>query len=199
MAFGQISPAHLEGEALRRWYLRSPDEIEQEGRRAAEQAYKAFFGRSGGGQAEPEAAEPVSREPPPTAVSDRRTGLESDGLRNSFPKPQSEWIAATRSPPYHGRRAVTGSVRGATETASHLHLHLHLHRHSIRRLVDRVALRAVADRRVRIRSSAPCSTRTILKFADGSRAWTPADAVGKARQDARRIASAPKERWDIPL
>jgi hypothetical protein len=31
MAIGQISPAHLEGEALRRWYLRSPNEIEQEG------------------------------------------------------------------------------------------------------------------------------------------------------------------------
>lgn len=26
----QIDPARLEGEALRRWYLRSPDEIEQE-------------------------------------------------------------------------------------------------------------------------------------------------------------------------
>lgn len=30
MAFGQVDPARLEGEALRRWYLRSPDEIDDE-------------------------------------------------------------------------------------------------------------------------------------------------------------------------
>ena len=43
MALGQISPARLEGEALRRWYLRSPAEIEGERREAAEKAYNAFF------------------------------------------------------------------------------------------------------------------------------------------------------------
>ena len=43
MAFGQINPARLEGEALRRWYQRSPGEIEEERRRANDYAYDAFF------------------------------------------------------------------------------------------------------------------------------------------------------------
>lgn len=43
MAFGQTDPARLEGEALRRWYLRSPAEIENERRKASEKAYDAFF------------------------------------------------------------------------------------------------------------------------------------------------------------
>ena len=44
MAYGQIDPARLEGEALRRWYLRSPAEIEEERRLSAEQKYRRFFG-----------------------------------------------------------------------------------------------------------------------------------------------------------
>ena len=47
MAFGQIDPARLDGDALTRWYLRSPAEMEEERRRAAEQAYNAFFAQSG--------------------------------------------------------------------------------------------------------------------------------------------------------
>lgn len=43
MAFGQIDPARLQGEALRRWYLRSPAEIEHERQRAADAAYDAYF------------------------------------------------------------------------------------------------------------------------------------------------------------
>lgn len=43
MAFGQIDPARLDGDALRRWYLRSPAEIEVERRQAADRAYQAFF------------------------------------------------------------------------------------------------------------------------------------------------------------
>jgi len=43
MAFGQIDPARLDGEALRRWYLRSPVEIEDERRKAAANAYDAYF------------------------------------------------------------------------------------------------------------------------------------------------------------
>ncbi len=43
MASGQIDPARLEGDALRRWYLRSPTDIEQERRQVATQAYKSFF------------------------------------------------------------------------------------------------------------------------------------------------------------
>jgi hypothetical protein len=43
MAFGQVDPARLEGEALRRWYLRSPDDTEDERKRAATMAYDNFF------------------------------------------------------------------------------------------------------------------------------------------------------------
>lgn len=43
MAFGQIDPARLEGDALRRWYLRSPADIEAERRQKAARAYDSFF------------------------------------------------------------------------------------------------------------------------------------------------------------
>lgn len=39
----QIDPARLEGEALRRWYLRSPDEIERERQANQAQRYQDFF------------------------------------------------------------------------------------------------------------------------------------------------------------
>ena len=58
MAFGQIDPARLEGDALTRWYLRSPADIEEEKRQAASRAYEAFFSQpqdpqsDGGSQAE---------------------------------------------------------------------------------------------------------------------------------------------------
>lgn len=45
MAYGQIDPTRLRGEALRQWYLRSPAEIEDERRRAADRAYDNFFSR----------------------------------------------------------------------------------------------------------------------------------------------------------
>ena len=44
MAFSPIDPSRLQGEALNRWYLRSPGEIEQERRAAQAQNYDAFFG-----------------------------------------------------------------------------------------------------------------------------------------------------------
>jgi hypothetical protein len=43
MAFGQIDPARLDGDALTKWYLRSPADIEEEKRQAASRAYDAFF------------------------------------------------------------------------------------------------------------------------------------------------------------
>ena len=45
MAYSQIDPARLDGDALTRWYLRSPADIEQEKREAASRAYDAFFSR----------------------------------------------------------------------------------------------------------------------------------------------------------
>ena len=43
MAFGQIDPARLQSEALKRWYLRSPAEIEEEREQKAASTYDAFF------------------------------------------------------------------------------------------------------------------------------------------------------------
>lgn len=43
MAFGQIDPARLDGEALKQWYLRSPADIEAERQKAADRAHAAFF------------------------------------------------------------------------------------------------------------------------------------------------------------
>lgn len=44
MPDGTIDPASLDGDALTRWYLRSPEEINQERQAAAAQRYREFFG-----------------------------------------------------------------------------------------------------------------------------------------------------------
>jgi len=46
VAFSPVDPSRLQGEALNRWYLRSPDEIEQERQAAQAQKYDAFFART---------------------------------------------------------------------------------------------------------------------------------------------------------
>jgi hypothetical protein len=43
MAYGRVDPASLEGDALTRWYRRTPQEIEMERRQAATDAYNRFF------------------------------------------------------------------------------------------------------------------------------------------------------------
>jgi hypothetical protein len=47
MAYGQIDPARLDGDALTRWYLRSPADTEEERQAAAAQRYDNFFGNAG--------------------------------------------------------------------------------------------------------------------------------------------------------
>lgn len=58
MAFSQIDPARLRGDALRQWYLRSPADVEEEKRQAASSAYHAFFSNPEDSQSDrgPEAA-----------------------------------------------------------------------------------------------------------------------------------------------
>lgn len=56
----------LQGEALRRWYLRSPDDIEQERQNARTLRYQAFFGR---GQATSQALKPENQNGLETAPS----------------------------------------------------------------------------------------------------------------------------------
>lgn len=53
MAYGQIDPARLNGDDLTQWYLRSPDDIEQERQDAAAQRYRDFFGGNGGAEQDP--------------------------------------------------------------------------------------------------------------------------------------------------
>lgn len=67
MASGQIDPARLQGEALQRWYLRSPAEIEEERRVAADRAYENFFGRPDSGPGR--AVQLASTRPPPTPTN----------------------------------------------------------------------------------------------------------------------------------
>lgn len=66
MAYGQIDSARLEGDALRRWYLRSPADIEEERRSAAAQRYDQFFFRGNSaardGQPESPIAETSTRD-----------------------------------------------------------------------------------------------------------------------------------------
>ena len=47
MAYGQIDPARLDGDALARWYLRSPADIEDQRKATAARRYADFFGDPG--------------------------------------------------------------------------------------------------------------------------------------------------------
>ena len=61
MAYGQIDPARLDGDALTRWYLRSPADIEQARQAAAAQSYNDFFGSPGGSY------DTAATDPPPSS------------------------------------------------------------------------------------------------------------------------------------
>jgi len=89
MTFGQVDPARLQGEALRRWYLRTPDEIEAERRAAADRRHKEFFRQS---QVEQDFA-PAEMRPQPAIASD------DDVL----------WMSNGRG----GYRAIRGESRGS--------------------------------------------------------------------------------------
>jgi hypothetical protein len=60
MVYSQVDPARLSGDALRRWYLRSPDEIAQERSAASTRAYDRFFsGSATASRTRPDAASPL--------------------------------------------------------------------------------------------------------------------------------------------
>jgi hypothetical protein len=62
MPSNRVNPAELEGEALKRWYQRSPGEIEKDRQAAEDERYQAFFGR------EPSNSEANSAPATPTAA-----------------------------------------------------------------------------------------------------------------------------------
>jgi len=63
MAYRRVDPAELEGEELETWYRRTPDEIEEERRLRADEAYDEFFGD--GRWQEAKAPGPVPPRPAP--------------------------------------------------------------------------------------------------------------------------------------
>jgi len=100
MVYGKIDPARLEGDALTRWYLRSPADIEQERQAAAAQRYDSFFGglRDGGqaGDKNDKRAAPSSGAYWNTADSNRGP---ADGWRVE-PTPSSDTGPPGPSGPY---------------------------------------------------------------------------------------------------
>ena len=110
MSRSEVSPAELQGETLRRWYLRRPDEIERERQAAADARYRAFFGREDLAEA-PSTFRPAG-EPPQDALGasiNRDTGLREEDLERA-----STWGSAgpnrrrrdERSSPGRGTRPV---------------------------------------------------------------------------------------------
>ena len=97
MAFGQIDPARLEGDALRPWLLRSPADIERERQETAQRRYDNFFA-------------PIKPTLPPgdaqrVGVSDE-SGIEPTGLWvQSTP---NRWSIQATSKPYAAPRMMGG-------------------------------------------------------------------------------------------
>jgi hypothetical protein len=78
MSFRQVDPSRLQGEALRGWYLRSPDEIEQERQSAQAQRYEAFVA----------GIRPASQAPYPDSQSARAMAPAAQANQ-----PESLWVA----------------------------------------------------------------------------------------------------------
>jgi hypothetical protein len=110
MAYGQIDPARLEGEALRRWYLRSPADIEAERRSAAAQRYDQFFSRGDpsaqNGQPESPIAETATRD-----FSSTGWTVEPNGRWHGARLPTDD---AQRSRSAAHQMAANGRARGAS-------------------------------------------------------------------------------------
>ncbi len=91
MAQSHIDPARLEGAALKRWYLRSPTDIDQERRQAAAQRYRDFFRG-----AEASNDDGVRDSTLATATSSNRIGI-------GYGAPQSgQYRTSPASPPTEG-------------------------------------------------------------------------------------------------
>ena len=90
MAERQIDPSRLQGEALQRWYLRSPQDIEQDRQAVAAQRYDDFFRAIPGADIDPR----MSRRPT-SHIQDVDPGI---GLGRETPGPDIDpgfsWIPA---------------------------------------------------------------------------------------------------------
>ena len=201
MAFGQIDPARLSGEALRRWYLRSPTEIEDERSAAAERKYDAFFSRRGHVTAWMKASFPP-------------WGRTKRGWATAVGRPRSRqwrcpvkcrWLAAYNNSRRSGRRTSgTTGMRAVLESATVLRRLQHRRHPAARSQLhpftcpDQAARMERADGRARepeatIPNSAPFSTRTTPRYAGGCAAVR----AGRALPNEKPIASVRRARWDI--
>jgi hypothetical protein len=88
MAYGQIDPARLDGDALTRWYLRSPADIENERQAAAARRYADFFGEPGQPETEQDSTQfdQSSTDPADSHRSLRRVGY-GEGLDDGVYRP----------------------------------------------------------------------------------------------------------------
>lgn len=79
MAESQVDPARLQGEALRRWYLRSPTQIEEERQAEAQRRYESYFGGAGSRASADELAE-LRREQAAFGKVARQADIENSWL-----------------------------------------------------------------------------------------------------------------------
>ena len=100
MAGSQVDPSRLQGEALRKWYLRSPAEIERERQATAERRYNEFFG----GSREAATSEDLS--------DLRRQQAEFGKVRRQLDK-KNNWLAAGALAPV----AVVAALEGGAALA----------------------------------------------------------------------------------
>lgn len=95
MAERQIDPSRLQGEALKRWYLRSPQNLEQERQAAAAQRYDGFFRTAPGADIDPG----ISRRPvspardvdPGIGLNPGRPGIDIDAGISWVPTGPNRW------------------------------------------------------------------------------------------------------------
>jgi hypothetical protein len=79
MAESQVDPARLHGEELRRWYMRSPAEIEEERQAAAQRRYDSYFGGTRAGAPEEDLTE-LRRQQAEFAKVRRQADIENSWL-----------------------------------------------------------------------------------------------------------------------
>jgi hypothetical protein len=101
MPYNPVDPADLDGEDLTSWYLRSPQEIEQQRQAAAQQRYNDFFGALPTANTDPA---PLSGQTGST-VGVATAGTTPVGGDGSGPAARGEWPGVGRS------RAGMGSQR----------------------------------------------------------------------------------------
>lgn len=101
MAYTQVDPARLTGDALRRWYLRSPADIEREQQTAAARRHDEFFGTTASAAFATEGRLPA--------------GPGGDDVQHvaSVATDQGHWSGSMAKPDEAGRRLAARDVAGS--------------------------------------------------------------------------------------